>query len=489
MIDSSLIPKYVVDACQKLNSAGFEAYIVGGSIRDVLRNEIPKDWDITTNATPEQIQACFDHTFYENTYGTVGVVCFHETPEEVVIEVTPYRSEGAYSNSRHPDNVQFGVSLEKDLERRDFTVNAIAYDPIKNNLVDPYGGQDDLKKKIIKTVGHVEDRFSEDALRMLRAIRFSCQLNFSIDGEILSTISKLNEKMKLISTERIRDEFVKILLSPNPMAGIFIMEKTALLQHIIPELSASVGIQQNGIHKFDVFEHLLRSLQCAADKNYPLDVRIAALLHDIGKPPTREFSKEKKDYTFYGHEVVGARIAEKILKRMKFPLDMSELVVKLVRWHMFFSDTEKVTLSAARRLVANIGKENIWKIIDVRICDRIGTGRPKEDPYRLRKYKAMLEQVMRDPVSVGMLKIDGKRIMELLGEPGGPRIGQILNALLGEIIELPDQNTDEYLEKRALELSKIGPAELKNLASKGSSIAQEQEEEYVKEILNKHKVR
>jgi poly(A) polymerase/tRNA nucleotidyltransferase (CCA-adding enzyme) len=278
-------------------------------------------------------------------------------------------------------------------------------------------------------------------------------------------------------------------MSPNPMAGIFIMEKTALLQHIIPELSSSVGIEQNGIHKFDVFEHLLRSLQCAADKNYPLDVRVAALLHDIGKPPTREFSKEKQDYTFYGHEVVGARIASKILKRMKFPIEISELIVKLVRWHMFFSDTEKVTLSAARRLVANIGKDNIWKIIDVRICDRIGTGRPKEDPYRLRKYKAMIEQVLRDPVSVGMLKIDGKRLMELLEEPGGPRIGQILNALLGEIIETPELNTVEHLEKRALELSKIEPTELKELALKGSSIAQEQEEEYVKEILDKHKVK
>ncbi len=478
-----------MDACQRLSSAGFEAYIVGGSIRDVLLKQTPKDWDITTNATPEQIQACFDHTFYENTYGTVGVVYFHETPEEVVIEVTPYRSESGYSDSRHPDTVTFGVSLAKDLERRDFTVNAIAYDPIAGKIVDPYEGQSDLKRKLIKTVGFAEDRFTEDALRMLRAIRFSCQLDFSIDGEILSTISKLNANIKLISIERIRDEFLKTLMSPNPMAGIFIMEKTALLQHIIPELSSSVGIEQNGIHKFDVFEHLLRSLQCAADKNYPLDVRVAALLHDIGKPPTREFSKEKQDYTFYGHEVVGARIASKILKRMKFPIEISELIVKLVRWHMFFSDTEKVTLSAARRLVANIGKDNIWKIIDVRICDRIGTGRPKEDPYRLRKYKAMIEQVLRDPVSVGMLKIDGKRLMELLEELGGPRIGQILNALLGEIIETPELNTVEHLEKRALELSKIEPTELKELALKGSSIAQEQEEEYVKEILDKHKVK
>jgi tRNA nucleotidyltransferase (CCA-adding enzyme) len=338
------VPPVVRDASDTLKKAGYEAYLIGGCVRDLLLGKEPKDWDITTNARPEQIQALFEESFYENDFGTVGVVTQSEDPRLKVIEVTPYRVEGRYSNARHPDEVKFSDRLDDDLARRDFTVNALAYDASTGELVDKHDGQADLARKLLRTVGDASARFEEDALRMLRAVRLSAELDFAIDGEALAAAAKHASSLGKISRERVRDEFSRILLSERPMQALFIAQKLGMLRYIIPELEDGMECAQNQAHSFDVFEHLLRSLQHAADKGWSLDVRLAALLHDIGKPATREWSEEKKDWTFHGHDVVSARMSKKILADLKFPKETIDTVVSLVRWHMFFSDPDLVTL-------------------------------------------------------------------------------------------------------------------------------------------------
>lgn len=254
-----------------------------------------------------------------------------------------------------------------------------------------------MGRKTIRAVGKAEDRFAEDALRMLRAIRLSAELNFTIDPEALAGIAKNASTLANISRERVRDEFVKIVMSDAPMQALYIAQKVGILTHIIPELEEGIGCMQNQAHAFDVFEHSLRSLQHAADKKWPLTVRIAALLHDIGKPRTRAHDSKKNDWSFHGHEVVGAKMTKKILENLHLSKEISNEVVTLVRWHMFFSDPDEITLSAVRRTIANVGQEKIWNLLNLRICDRIGTGRPKEQPFRLRKYTSMVEEALRDP--------------------------------------------------------------------------------------------
>src|SRR3989344_3814936 len=301
------VPQEVLDVHSKLRAAGFEAYLVGGCVRDLLIDREPKDWDITTNAKPEEIQPLYEETFYENEYGTVGVVTQSEDPRLKVIEVTPYRTEGKYTNARHPDEVTWSDNLSDDLRRRDFTINAIAYDPESDTLIDKHGGEKDLERKLVVSVGEPNDRFSEDALRMLRAVRIAAELDFAIDTKTAEGISKNADKLSQISRERVRDELVRILESDRPMQALFVAQKLGISKHIIPELEEGIGCAQNQAHSFDVFEHLLRALQHAADQKWPLDVRLAALLHDIGKPATRRWSDEKKDWTFYGHDMVSAR--------------------------------------------------------------------------------------------------------------------------------------------------------------------------------------
>ncbi|MES2436463.1 MAG: CCA tRNA nucleotidyltransferase [Patescibacteria group bacterium] len=482
------IPTEVQAVATTLQKANFEAYLVGGCIRDLLINRKPKDWDITTNATPEEIIGLFSETFYENAYGTVGVKTEGDKVDETVkvIEVTPYRLETKYTDVRRPDSITFSKDIKDDLKRRDFTINAIALDPSNGHIIDLYKGQTDLKDGILRTVGNPHDRFQEDALRILRAIRLSCELNFTIESDTEKALVDNSDLLIHISKERVRDEFSKMIMSDYPQRGMELAQKYNVLRFISPEFEKSIGIEQGGVHKYNVWEHLIRSLQLSADKKWPLDVRLASLLHDIGKPDTRRPGESK--WTFYGHEVVGARIAKRILMDLKFPQKLIEKVVKLVRWHMFFSDTETITHSAVRRMVANVGKENVWDLMNVRVADRIGTGRPKENPYRLRKYQAMIEEVMRDPISVGMLKIDGKRIMEVTRETPGRKIGYTLHALLEEVLEDPKLNTAEYLEMRAGELIKLPEEELKALGEKGKQIQEQVEEEKVGEIRKKYHV-
>ncbi len=484
------IPENIGAISESLEKAGFEAYLVGGCVRDVLAGRKPKDWDFTTNARPEDIIKIFPKTFYENEYGTVGVVNENTEDESLkVVEITPYRIEGKYSDYRRPDSVVFSKKLEDDLKRRDFTINAIAYDITKGQIVDPYNGQKDIKDKVIRAVGNPEERFAEDALRVLRAIRLATELGFIINGETEKALENNVKNLGKIAQERIRDEFIKLIMSPNPMVGIVLANRLGILKYVSPETEAGINVKQNGDHIYDVWEHNLRALQHSADREWPLHVRLSALFHDVSKPETRRWSDEKKDYTFYGHDVVGSRVTKKILERMRFPREIVDVVSKLVRYHLFFSDVDKITLSAVRRIVKNVGPEHVWDLMKLRACDRIGMGRPKETPYRLRKYESMIEEAMRAPISVAMLKIDGKRIMEVTHETPGPKIGYVLHALLEEVLDEPERNTTEYLEKRSIEMIKLSIEELKKLGEEGKAKKEKEESKEVSEIRKKHWVK
>ena len=529
------IPEYVSRITETLEKAGFQAFLVGGCVRDLIINREPKDWDITTDAIPEEIMPLFEKTVYENKFGTVAVI-FPEVSQEtsenvpretnlplprgsaqgargsesdpssvlplageekIIVEITPFRTESTYSDSRHPNEVKFSKNLRDDLKRRDFTINAMAMkiersqNGCKGHLTDIYGGLKDIKDKVIRTVGEPADRLAEDALRMMRAIRFSVQLGFAISSETIDSIVKNVLFIEKISYERTRDEFIKIIMSPQPSVGIELLQKTNLLKRIIPELEEGIGCEQMGEHIYDVYQHLLHALNHAGEKNWPLEIRIAALFHDIGKPRTRRWDGTKAGgkgkYTFYGHEVIGARMAKVILQRMKFPKDSSELIIKLVRYHMFFSDTEAITLSAVRRTIVNIGRDHIWELMQIRECDRVGM-KKKEAPYRLRKYHAMIEETLRAPTSVGMLKVDGTFLMKDTQIKPGPRMGWILHALLEEVLENPEKNIVEYLKNKILELNMLSDKELRDIGKKGKETKEQLEEEEIKKLHKKHAV-
>ncbi len=485
---SSYIPEDVAHVAEVLEKAGFEAYLVGGCVRDLLLDRTPKDWDVTTDALPAEIVALFPETFQNNDFGTVGVVTGSEEPSCNVVEVTPYRIESGYSDARRPDRVSFGTSLDEDLKRRDFTINALAYRVSQETLVDRFDGLGDLAARRIRAVGEPGERFAEDALRMLRAVRLSVELNCVIEAATLDAIAQNASNLSRISKERIREEFVRIVSSPAPMQGILLCEKLGLLEHIAPDLLRGIGVEQNKAHAFTVYEHLLRTLQHAADQGWPLHIRLAALFHDISKPETRRRSPETGEWTFYGHEVVGARVTKKVLEDLRFPRETVHLVSKLVRWHMFFSDPDTVTLAAVRRTIQNVGEDHIWDLLNLRICDRIGTGRPKAQPFRFRKYKAMVEEALRDPISAKMLRIDGERIMALSGQQPGPKVGFTLHALLEEVLDDPAKNTPVYLEKRAQELLALPDHELKQRGEQGKEKRIREEKEALRAIHKRHGV-
>jgi putative nucleotidyltransferase with HDIG domain len=498
-LNTTNISKFVSHVTKTLQEQGFESYLVGGCVRDTVMGKIPKDWDIATNAKPNQVQSIFKElkTVYENTYGTVTVVNIaadendreitcETLPEEV--QVTTYRSEGVYNDNRHPEQVSYETNIEKDLERRDFTINAIAWDIHKGQIIDPFNGLKDIKDKIIKCVLYPDIRFSEDALRIMRAIRFSTVLNFSIENETLKALISKSESIKSISTERIRDEFLKIIDSTNPAFGVSLLERTGLLIHIIPELRDGIGCEQKGAHIYDVFDHLLHALQHAADKDFSREIRLSALFHDIGKPATRRYDAKKDKYTFFGHEVVGARITKKVLERLRVPRETLDLVVKMVRNHMFFSDTEQITLSAVRRVIQKVEPEHIWELMDVRQCDRVGM-KKIEAPYRLRKYHAMIEEALHDPISVSQLVVDGSYLIDVLHMKPGPRMGWILHALLEEVLENPTLNTLESLTKRVGQLEKLEDKDLKALGEKGKDKKDDLEQEQVRKLHVKHGVK
>jgi poly(A) polymerase/tRNA nucleotidyltransferase (CCA-adding enzyme) len=472
-----IIPKEVKNIIESLQKAGFEAYIVGGCVRDFLRGVEPADWDVTTNAKPEEIQKVFPDSFYENNFLTVTArTGSAKIPE---IEITTYRLEAKYSDKRHPDNVKYAEKLEDDLARRDFTINALAMG-LDKKAIDLFDGKKDLKNKIIRTVGNPEERFAEDALRMLRAVRFATTLDFIIEEKIPTrdesgsrihdgigtkeAIKKNSVWLEAISKERIRDEFVKIIMADRTSEGIELLRELNLLKYIVPELLDNYGVAQNKHHKLDCYWHAVKALEYTAKKKFNMHVRLAALLHDIAKPKVK--AGEGENATFYNHEIVGAKMAFQILNNLKFSKKDIEKVTKLVRFHLFYYNVGEVTEASVRRLVKNVGPENMEELLHVRQADRIGSGVPKAEPYKLRHLKYLIEKVAKDPISAKMLKVNGQDIMEILEIKPGPKIGQILDVLLGYVLDDPKKNTKEFLTKEAIKLGKLSDAELKTLAEK-----------------------
>ena len=480
------IPEEIINIIKKLQSANFEAYLVGGCVRDLLMNpphkfmwgmnREPKDWDITTNAKPEEIQKLFPNNIYENKFGTVAVKTDSDDEQLKIIEITTFRLEGKYTDKRHPDEVKFAKTVEEDLSRRDFTINAIALKPntqnLKPELVDPYNGQEDIKNKLIRSVGEPEKRFNEDALRLMRAIRFSVQLGWEIEKKTFAALKKEAGFIEMIAKERIRDEFIKIIMSSLAKKGIELLEETGLLKFIVPELRQGINNGQNKHHIYTIWEHNLRALDYAVKKNYGLKIRLASLLHDVGKPNTK--AGEGLDCTFYNHEVVGAKITVKIMDDLRFPKDIAEKVIHLVRYHLFYYNVGEVTESGVRRFLSRVGAENVDDLIKVREADRIGSGVPKAVPYKLRHLLFMIEKVKRDPISPKMLKVNGEDVMKILKIQPGPKIGMILSILLDEVIDEPSKNRIKNLELRIKELGNLTDDELKKIAK----VAREKKEEF-----------
>jgi poly(A) polymerase/tRNA nucleotidyltransferase (CCA-adding enzyme) len=484
-----IIPKEVNLILEKLEKNKYEAYVVGGCVRDLLLGQKPKDWDITTSAKPEQIRKLFPKNFYENKFGTVSVITNTKDETLKVVEITPFRLEGKYSDKRHPDEITFARTLEEDLGRRDFTINALALSKVEGvaKIIDYFDGQKDLENKIIRTVGKADERFDEDALRMLRAVRFACTLGspsaqgWQVEEKTFKAIQKNAEWIQMVSNERIKDELVKIFETEKAAFGIDLLRQTNLLKYILPELEKGVGVSQNKHHIYDIYEHSMRSLDEASKKKFTLEVKIAALFHDIGKPTAK--AGEGPDSTFYNHDYIGAKFTFKILQRLKFPNKFIDKVVLLVKNHMFVSDPERLTDTGARRLIKRVGTENIGDLINLRIADRLGMGRPKEKPYRLRTIEYMIEKVSKDPISVKMLKINGNDIMKLLLIQPSPKVGAILDVLLAEVIEDPKKNNKKYLENRVKELNEENLEILRKLAK--GKIEEKKEEEDLK-IREKH---
>ena len=484
------IPKSVKYVLKKLEENGFDAYIVGGCVRDLLLKRKPKDWDVTTLAKPEQIQKIFPNSFYQNKFGTV-TARIKEGKKIREIQITTYRKETKYTDKRHPDKVKWAKTLKEDLKRRDFTINAMAMEIKQSSnlklksfrIIDLFNGQKDLKHKLIRAVGDPKDRFNEDALRMIRAVRFAVELDFNIEENTLNAIKKNAYWIQAISKERIRDEFIKIIMSNKPHRGIELLRKTGLLTYIIPELEKGVGVSQNRHHIYTIYTHLILSLKYAALRKYNLAVRLAALFHDIAKPQTKK--GEWPDATFYNHDVLGAKFTIKILQRLKFPKKLIEKVATLVRNHMFVYDVNKVSEAGVRRLIRRVGMENMPDLIKLRICDRLGSGCPKAVPYKLRHLQYVIEKVSKDPISVKMLNINGNDIMDTLKISPGPRIGLLLNALLSEVLEDPKRNKKEYLIKRVKELNKLSDTQLKEFCEK----VKEKKEEVDMELKQKYWVK
>ncbi len=451
------INSQVLNIYKRLENAGFEVYFVGGCVRNLLLNKEPKDWDLTTNATPEDLQAVFPDSFYDNKFGTVGIPLpnVEELEHKGIVEITTYRTESSYSDHRRPESVSWGKSIEEDLGRRDFTINAVALKFVQDAqvLIDPFKGQDDLKSKIIRSVGNPNERFKEDALRLMRAVRFATQLAFSIEHETMKALIENAKLIEHISGERIRDELLKILASENAYEGIMMLDATGLLNYILPELAQGKGVSQERPgrhHTADVFTHNVLSLKHSPSID-PM-VRLATLLHDAGKPMIRS-EDENGLVIFYNHEVAGARIAREIADRLHFSKKDREKIVTLIRWHMFTID-ENITDSAVRRFIRRVGLENVSDMIDLRIGDRLGSGTQTAESWRLKKFKERIEKQLHPPFSINDLAIDGNDIMSELKIKPGPKVGEILRKLFEEVDENLKLNTKEYLMKRIRELSK-----------------------------------
>lgn len=440
-MDKYNLPSEVKDLLKVFKSNNFDIYIAGGAVRDILMGKSVYDWDFTTNATPDEILKIVEGGLYNNQYGTVFSP--HDSFEKP-FEITTYRREESYSDSRHPDKVEWGKTLEEDLKRRDFTINALALDGEK--IIDLYGGQEDLKNKVLKAVGDPNDRFQEDALRMMRAVRIAGELNFKIDENTFEAIKNNSSLIHKIAKERIKDELFKILKSENSYSGIVHLKESGLMQEILPELTKCFGVEQkspNRHHIYDVGTHLLMSLkEC---KSTDPVTKFAVLLHDIGKPQT--FKKLPNGViTFYNHEMVSTKIATNIADRLRLSNQEKEKLIKLVRFHQF-TVSENQTDSAVRRFITNVGLPYIDDMLELRRADRLGSG-SSETSWRLEDFKKRILEVQKQPFSIKDLKINGKDVMETLNIPSGPKVGEVLEKLFNEVVENKLENEREVLLKQ-----------------------------------------
>ncbi|MDP1743241.1 MAG: HD domain-containing protein [Candidatus Amesbacteria bacterium] len=419
-------PAGVLDILKKFKKAKYEIYIVGGVVRDALLNKPLYDWDFTTNATPEEILKLFPEGFYDNKFGTVGI----KNEEGRPYEITTFRTEENYTDNRHPDKISWGNTLEEDLKRRDFTINAIALNN-KFEAIDPYNGQADLKNKLIRCVGNPNDRFGEDALRMMRAVRIAAQLGFTIEPTTLQAIQANASKIRHISAERIHDELLKLMASPYPADGYLLLHNSGLGAEILPEMEATFVVEQKSPgrhHIFDVGTHSVEALRHCQSPD-PI-TRLATLIHDVGKSKTQRILATGT-ITFYNHEMESAKIAVKIADRLRFSNAEKDKFVRLVRWHQFTVD-ERQTDSAIRRFIKNVGLENIDDMIALRVGDRLGGG-ARATSWRLEEYKARILEVQKQPFSIPDLKISGKDVMELKNITPGPMVGKYLQMIFEEV--------------------------------------------------------
>ena len=440
------LPKSVIKFTEVFKKNNFQIFLVGGAVRDYIRGEKHFDYDFATDATPQEVIKLFKSVIPVGIeHGTV-IVLF----EKNQFEVTTFRKEDKYSDNRHPDKVSFVKTIDEDLARRDFTINAFAYDIIHKKLIDNYEGKNDLKNELIRTIGEPKERFNEDFLRMLRACRFAGKLNFKIEKKTLEAVKELSENIKKISVERIREELIKIMLCPKPSIGLEYMRITNLMAHILPELNDCYGIMQNRFHKYDVYYHNLYTCDAATKDDYR--IRFAALLHDIAKPQTKRGKDVEEESSFYNHEIIGAKITGKILKRLKFSNHDIKYITHLVKYHMFYY-TDEWTDGAVRRFIRNVGVENLENLFSLRDADRIGNGMKQGIPEVYLNFKERIKKILEidNAFKIKDLNINGNIIMDELFLNPGPIIGEILNYLLENVLDNQSYNQKEILIEKAKE--------------------------------------
>lgn len=434
------VPRELREFAQVFSAAGKKCYFVGGALRDSLLGRPVNDWDAATDARPEEVLGLFRKVIPTGIkHGTVTVLW-----KGWSVETTTFRTEAGYSDARRPDQVAFGVSLEEDLERRDFTVNAMAYDPLEGALVDIHGGRKDLAARLIRAVGEPGRRFDEDGLRTLRAVRFASQLDFEIEPSTLAAIPGALARLSGVSAERLRDELERILLSPRPSKGLRLMEETGILGLVVPELLACRGVEQKGVHAFDVLDHLYASVDASAQSGEDLVLRLAALLHDIGKPRAFALGPDGVP-TFYRHEEYSSRMAAELMRRLRFPNATTEAVTHLVAQHMFFYEPAW-TDAAVRRFVARVGRDCVEALFALRRADTSGMAGIAADPRLLDPFRERIEAILKAEDALGIKDLAvGGRDLAKIGIPKGPAMGRILSELLETVLDDPSQNTRETL--------------------------------------------